>query len=289
MLESVATVSWTDWHWHPSVLAGLLALEGLYLLGVGPLRRRYGWAQSVARSQTITFSLGVLALFVALLSPIHELGDTYLFSAHMLQHLLLIMVVSPLLLLGTPAWLLRPLLSRGAVLWTARFLTHPVVVFALFNGVLIAWHAPQAYDLALRVRGVHIFQHLTFLATGILLWWPILSPVPELNRLPAPLQMLYLFAQSVPMGFLGAAFAFAQGVLYPQYALAPRVWGLSPIVDQQIGGVLMKTAGSLVFLLVLAVVFFAWFNREEAAQGRAAGPITAAGYPQGNGHQSRLG
>ena len=268
MPEASVTFSWTDWHWHPEVLIGLVLLEDVYLLGVGPLRRHYHWAEGVDVRQVATFSLGVLVLFLALQSPLHDLSDEYLFSAHMVQHLLMMMLAAPLLLLGTPGWLLRPLLGLTPVARAARLLTFPLVVFAAFNAVLLGWHLPEAYDLTLRNHSVHILEHLMFLAVGVLAWWPIMSPLPQLPRLVPPVQMLYLFAQSVPMGILGAVITFAPDVLYPWYEAAPRVWDISPIVDQQIGGVIMKTAGSLVFLLALSIVFFTWVSREEAEERR---------------------
>ena len=112
-------------------------MTGAYLLGVGPLRRHFGWAQRVGAGQVTLFLIGVLVIVIALLSPLHDLGDSYLFSAHMVQHLLLTLVAPPLLLMGTPPWLIRPLLTGPRVLRAARFLTLPVVAFVLFNMVFV--------------------------------------------------------------------------------------------------------------------------------------------------------
>ena len=173
------------------------------------------------------FLVGILILFIALLSPIHELGDNYLFSAHMVQHLLLISVVCPLLLLGTPAWLLRPMLRHPRVMGAARTLTRPVVAFVLFNLVFAFWHLPVLYDLALRQQGIHILEHIMFLGAGLIMWWPILSPLPELPRSPYVVQMLYLFLQPTVPSILGAIITFSDGTLYAWYAEAPRIWGIS--------------------------------------------------------------
>ena len=264
MPESVVEFSWTAWHGHPSVIIGLLALTGAYLLGVGPLRHRYGWAERAGAGQVTIFLIGVLVLFVALLSPIHDLGDDYLFSAHMIQHMLLISVACPLLILGTPAWLLRPMLRHPRVMRAARTLTLPVLAFILFNVVFAFWHLPALYDLALRERSIHILEHLMFLGAGVIMWWPILSPLPELPRSPYLIQMLYLFLQPTVPSILGAMITFSDRTLYEWYAEAPRIWGISAHTDQQIGGLIMWIPGGLAFLLTLVVVFLIWANEEES-------------------------
>ena len=268
MPESVVEFSWTAWHGHPSVIIGLLALTGAYLLGVGPLRHRYGWAERAGAGQVTIFLTGVLVLFVALLSPIHELGDNYLFSAHMVQHLLLISVVCPLLLLGTPAWLLRPVLRYPQVMRVARTLTLPVVAFILFNVVFAFWHLPALYDLALRERSIHILEHLMFLGAGVIMWWPVLSPLPELPRSPYIVQMLYLFLQPTVPSILGAIITFSDGTLYEWYAEAPRIWGITAHADQQIGGLIMWIPGGLAFLLTMIVIFLIWASKEESQAQR---------------------
>ena len=201
-------------------------------------------------------------MVVALVSPLHELGDNYLFSAHMVQHLLMTLVAPPLLLLGTPAWLIRPLLSGARVLRVARFLTLPVVAFVLFNTVFALWHVPALYDLALRELGIHILEHLMFLGAGAIMWWPILSPLPELPRPQYLVQMLYLFVQPTVPSVLGALITFSGSVLYDWYAEAPRLWEISAHTDQQIGGVIMWVPGGFAFLLTLVVVFLIWAGQE---------------------------
>ncbi len=264
-MEGAVEFSWLDWHLHPDVLAFELIVLGAYLLGVGPLRRRYGWAEQVDRRRLALFLLGMLTLALAEHSPLHALSD-YLFSAHMFQHLLLMLVMPPLLLAGTPPWLLRPLLRPPAVMAGARFLTHPVVAFASFNLVMVLWHFPEYYTTVLESESVHFLQHVLLVGTALLAWWPILSPLRELPRLSYPLQMLYLFLQSLPMGFLGAVLTFSTYPVYHTYALTPRVWGVSPLVDQQIGGLLMKVGAGFGFLAALAVVFFIWFTKEQSSK-----------------------
>ena len=273
MPQESVELSWIAWHGHPSIIAGLIVLTGAYLLGVGPLRRRYGWAQRIGSGKVAVFLTGVLVIIVALLSPLHELGDEYLFSAHMVQHLLLTLVAPPLLLMGTPPWLLRPLIHSPRILGAARFLTLPVVAFVLFSVVFAVWHVPSLYDLALRERSIHILEHLTFLVAGVIMWWPILSPLPELPRSPYIIQMLYLFLQPTVPSIIGAVITFSHGVLYSWYEAAPRIWNISAHTDQQLGGVIMWVPGGLAFLLALAVVFLVWASQEESeALGQRTGP-----------------
>lgn len=262
-MEASAAFSWAHWHVHPSIALGVLFLAGAYLLSVGPLRQRYGWADRPDVRRGLFFGLGLLVLLFALQSPLHDLGDVYLFSAHMVQHMLLVLAVAPLLLLGTPDWLLRPLLRPRPIMKLAQVLTRPLVALALFNTTLLLWHMPAAYELALQDRGVHILQHLLFLGTAMVMWWPLLNPLPELHRLSPPGQMLYLFLQSMLPAVLGAFIIFSNDVLYPTYAAAPRVYGISPLTDQQMGGLLMKVPGTLVLWGVLTVIFFKWAGQEQ--------------------------
>lgn len=255
---------WTHWHPHLDALIGLAILEGAYLLGVGPLRERHQLADDVDPRQVATFTAGVLVIFVALLSPIHELSDQYLFSAHMLQHVLLTLVAPPLLILGTPDWLIRPLLRANLSFWVARHATHPVVSFAAFNLIFAMWHIPSLYDTSMTNHGMHIAEHLIFITTAVLMWWPLTSRLPELPRLSYPLQMMYLFLLSIAQIIVFAPITFSTEPLYDWYVDAPRVWGMSVVVDQQIGAIIMKIGGGAFFMVLIIMAFFKWFNQEES-------------------------
>ena len=262
MPEPLATFSWWQWHFHPDIVFGVVLLEGLYLLGVGPLRKRFALASSVEPRQVALFSLGVLVLYVALTGPLHELADNFLFSAHMVQHLLIVLVTPPLLLVGIPGWLLRPLIRPSLVLTAGRFLTNPLIAFLIFTAVLAAWHLPLLYDLTMSNHAAHVTEHVMFIASAVIMWWPLMSLLPELPRASYPIQMVYLFFMTLPMGFIGAAITFSHRVLYPWYDNVPRLWGLSAVADQQIGGLIMKIPGALTFMVLLVLVFFAWYNRD---------------------------
>jgi putative membrane protein len=251
------------WNWEPSILIGLAGQAGAYLACVGPLRGRFAGSAPVPPARVQTFLLGVLVMFIALVSPLDILGDRYLLTAHMVQHLLITLVAPPLLLLGTPRWLLRPLLIPRFALPIGRWLTSPLVAFVLFNATFALWHVPAFYDAALRSLPIHILEHVTMFATATLTWWPIFSPLDELPRLSEPAQCVYLFFESLPPTILGALITFSGAVLYPTYRDAPRIWGLSPLDDQQVGGLIMWIPGALVFFGVLTVVFIRWLNRDE--------------------------
>lgn len=251
------------WSFEPSIWIGVAALVGGYLLASGAWRSRFKDAQPVSRAQNISFLGGAFVLLIALVSPLDEIGDAYLFSAHMIQHLMLTLVAAPLLLIGTPGWMLRPFLGYKAIGAPARLLTMPLIAFALFNLDFMIWHVPALYEATLENQGVHILEHLLFIGTALLNWWPILSPLKELPRLPYPAQILYLFLDAVPSTVLGGILVFAPSVLYATYGAAPRIFGISASDDQLFAGLIMAMPGGMTYLIALSIVFFIWIGRED--------------------------
>jgi putative membrane protein len=254
-----------EWSWslHPSVLVGTGLLGALYFYGIGPWRRRRG-LPPVPRWKVASFCASLVVLLGALNGPMHDLSDYYLFSVHMVQHLLLTLLFPPLLLLGIPGWLIEPLLRPPAVRRVARVLTHPVAAAVIFSVTVAVWHVGQYYELMMRNHDVHIVTHLMFMATATLLWWPVMSPVPEiLPRLGYGLGMLYLFLVGIPMQIVAALITLSGRVLYPWYSAAPRTWGLSPLDDQQLGGLLMWVPGNLWMFLAIGVLFFVWARESQ--------------------------
>lgn len=235
------------WDWDPGVLSGLAILTGGYLSCVGPLRSRFRTLQPVSAILITKFVLGILALCIALASPLHRLGDRYLLSAHMVQYLLITLVAPPLLLIGTPCWLLRPLLRLPMALSIGRALTNPIVTLLLFSITFAVWHLPVYYELALHTSMLHIVQYITFSITAVLVWWPIFSPLGELSRLPPSGQSLYFFGESILAAVAGILILSANDVLYPTYAAAPRIWNLSAATDQQLAGVILWFFGTWLF------------------------------------------
>jgi putative membrane protein len=250
------------WSVHPSVLIGTGLLGALYVWGIGPLRRRYELGPPAPAWKVACFMAGLAVLVVSLNGPIHDLSDYYLFWVHMAQHLLLTLVLPPLLIAGTPGWLLSPLVRRPAIRAVARFLTHPVSAALVFTITLAVWHTPGAYDLMMRNHDVHVVTHILFMVAAVIMWWPVMSPVPEVPPLPLGPRMLYLFLVSIPMQLVAAIITLADSVLYGWYAEAPRTWGLSPLDDQKVGGLLMWIPGNLYMFLAIGVVFFFWAKEE---------------------------
>jgi putative membrane protein len=250
---------------HASTVVGIVAAGALYHWAAGRAAPR---APSAGRRAS--FHAALLLLFLALNGPLHDLSDTFLFSAHMVQHLVLTMVVPPLMLAGVTGPMLRPLLRPRAVRAVAGRVTRPAACFAVFNVVLAAWHLPPLYNLALAHHPVHIVQHLTFIAAAVLMWWPLMSPLAELPRLSYPGQMLYCFLMVIPMSIVSIYITMADRVLYPAYAVAPRILGISPMADQHYGGLIMWIPGGLFFYGVMTVVFFKWSARGGADDVSAA-------------------
>ena len=153
----------------------------------------------------------------------------------------------------------------------ARVLTGPLVAFGIYNVVFAGWHVPMFYNWALESHNVHIVQHLMFMTAAVLVWWPVLDPVPELVRMASPLRMLYLFALSVPMSIVSALITLSEDVLYVWYSDAARVFNLSVLDDQQLGGLIMWVPGALVFCAAISIIFYKWATREnrEEEQQRA--------------------
>ena len=267
LIQSTAMpeVSWATWSGDGTLRAGLLLLAGLYLLGIGPLRRRFRLGPAPSRGRVALYLSGVALLFAALEGPLHELSDTYLFSAHMVQHMLVTLFAPPLLLLGTPGWLLRPIVTQRHVLPVARALTRALPAALLFNVVFIVYHWPVYYNAVAASHSLHVATHLLFIALAVITWWPLLSPVAELPPLPYPLRMVYSFAQTISGFLIGTFLTNAQAVLYPSYSLAPRVWGISPLNDQVLGALIMWVLGGLYFLLVFSAIYFVWAHKEGVA------------------------
>ena len=263
---------WQRWDLHPSVVIGLVLLGGLYVYlgGVAAPRRLVA---------SFVGALGVA--FLALDGPLHNLSDNYLFSAHMAQHLVLTLLFPPLLLYGTPAWVVRPLIRPRRLFRVAAVLTRPLPAAVIFSTPITLWHFPGFYEAALRHHPLHIVQHLVFIATAVLMWWPVLSPVPELPRASYLTQLLYLFLLGLPMSLVGALITLSEEVLNPFYTRAPRVWELTPLTDQQLGGLLMWVVGTLVLWAAATVVWFRWAAREESGDVERAVPLEAYGNAEG--------
>jgi putative membrane protein len=256
------------WQAEPTLIGGLLTLALVYGLLVGPLRQRLAPGAPFPTRQAALFYAALVVFYLAEGSPLHDLSEIYLFTAHMTQHLLLSYVVALLLIVGTPVWILRPLLLNRLVRPPAKALTHPVAATIVFSLFFSVWHFPAIYEGALQSDIVHHSEHLVFIGTAILMWWPLLSPLPELPRLSDASQLLYLFALTLGQFLVTAILVLASGPFYPTYAAAPRVFSLSAIADQQLGGVVMKVVSAIVYSILFVLAFFRWYRSEIGLETR---------------------
>jgi cytochrome c oxidase assembly factor CtaG len=205
----------------------------------------------------------------------------------MVQHLLLITLAAPLLLYGTPAWVLEPLTRNRITNTIGYWLTRPIIAYSVANAVFVLWHVPMFYEMALRSQPVHVVEHATMLGTALLAWWPTLGPLPQWPRLALPLHSLYYFAMTLPGTAVGAFITFADPGLYAPYDTAQRIFGIDLATDQQAAGLLMWVALGTIYLLLITFSFFRWVSREEAADREAAAQagstVTTASVPGDHG------
>ncbi len=276
-----AELTWSDWTFQPPIAAGLIAAAILYVVA---------WRRGVFRAdddvrawlprswmRPVLFVLGLATALVALESPIDEAGDSFLFWMHMIQHLMLMMVAPPLVLLGicgaAPLRAERFRLPRAV--WAT--VTRPWAACVIFNVVMVAWHVPAVYQATLTTLPLHIVEHLTFIGAGFILWWPVVEPVRSAAAagVSAMTKIAMLVVAGVPPTVLGFAFIAASAALYPFYVVAPRLWGFTALADQQLAGVIMLGLGNVIYFVAIAVIFVRLFGDPEADEASAG----AHGHP----------
>ena len=276
MIRDFWDIMANTWNWEPSVLIGCEALLVAYV-----------WLQKFKPNiRWLWFLTGDLLLAIALVSPLDRLGDQYLFTAHMLQHLLLVLLVPILLLAGLPPQLLMrgfkrwPILSR-----IERVLGKPMIAWGLGIGLMCVWHIPALYNAALASQPLHVIQHLSFIVTSVIFWWPIIAPVKE-RRMRSLLAILYLFLAGVASSLLGIIITFTPANSYPIYVnpvdslnLLRTIrlnWEWTPELDRQVGGIMMWVLGGLVYTGASLGVLARWYGeaeREETPQPVVNGPM----------------
>ncbi|HEY1278261.1 MAG TPA: cytochrome c oxidase assembly protein, partial [Acidimicrobiales bacterium] len=258
------------WQWRPHpevwVLVASIIGIGIYVARViGPKVVPAG-QRPVTRRQKGWFWLAVVLLWAAADWPIHDIGERYLYSVHMLQHVLLSMVVPPLFLLATPTWLARLVVADGTRVGQAiRWLAKPVVAGLIFNAVVLFLHWPALVDLAVANGPLHYSLHLVLFASALLMWTPVCGPIPEL-RISLPAQMIYLFLMSVLPTIPAAWLTLADGVVYKAYDIHYRLFGISAVTDQQLAGLFMKLGVGVYLWTLIFILFFKWAMRNEEAE-----------------------
>ncbi|HEX4793328.1 MAG TPA: cytochrome c oxidase assembly protein [Humisphaera sp.] len=262
---------WRMWGFEPGTVIGLAVSAVLYALGLWRTWKSSGVGHGIRKWEAACFAGGWITLFVALVSPLHPLGQV-LFSAHMTQHELLMLVAAPLLVLGRPmiAFLraLPPSLagglgrfsnSRGWML-TWGFIGTPLVAWLLHAIVLWSWHAPVLFQATLHNEWVHASQHVSFIATSLLFWWALIHGHRGVKNYG--ISVMYLFTTALHSGLLGALLTFARTVWYPDYD-DTLAWGLTPLEDQQIGGLIMWVPACTVYIGAGLVIFARWLAQSE--------------------------
>lgn len=250
---------------HPEawLLATVLIGGYHYLLAAwGP--RHVPGRPPATRRQRALFIAGAVLLWLGTDWPIHDLGEEYLYSVHMVQHLVFQLLAAPLLLLGTPAWLLRALLRPAWLQRALRAATKPLVALLAVNAYVALNHTTAWVDATVANGAFHFGAHVLLVVLSVLMWWPVLSPLPEIPHASYPGRMAYLFAHSIVPTVPASFLTFATAPLYAAYANAPRLNAvLTPVQDQQVAGLLMKIGGGLLLWGVIAALFFRWSHEEE--------------------------
>ena len=274
---------WSAWTWSPTVLAGLALGAWLYARGLRALWRRAGRARVVRPWRAWCYAAGLAAIFVALVSPVDAVGAA-LFSVHMIQHLLLMMVAAPLIVLGDPLlvtlWALPVRWRRGIGRWWVharslralwQWLTLAPIAWSIHVVSLWLWHAPSFYEQALLSEPVHELEHATFFVTALLFWWLLFAP--RGRRLSIGAKVAFLFAAMLQGTILGAAITFARHPWYWSYFGTTRAWGLTPLEDQQLAGLIMWIPAGLIYLAALIPLLAAALSDRAptAPRGERAG------------------
>jgi putative membrane protein len=271
-------LSLTDWSWDPTVLLGLVAISIGYVIAMrrGLLREDDDvtpWFRRASVRPWLFFA-GIVTAFVALQSPIDIGGDEYLLSLHMVQHLVLMMISPPLVILGIAG--ARPpsphTAPRLRAVWT--FITRPWQATLIFNAVLLTWHVPALYDATLTTEWIHIIEHLTFIGVGLIFWWPVVDPMRVHHAKPVSpfVKMAMLVIAGIPPTVLGFLFALFGNAVYDFYARAPRLWGMSAVLDQQVAGVIMFGLGNIVYFVAISVVFLRLFGNPGGDEAEETEP-----------------
>jgi putative membrane protein len=254
------TIAPWRFQWHPEVWVLVVFLVGAYAYMVrviGPKAVPDG-VSSVTTLNKVSFGAAMLMLWLASDWPMHDIAEEYLYSAHMLQHMMLSYFLPPLALLATPTWLMRVLVGDGKFYNVVKFMTKPVIAGVLFNLVIMVTHIPQVVDASIASGPLHYTLHFAVVMLSLLMWMPVVGPLAELRIGPLG-KCIYLFLQSVVPTVPAAWLTFAEGVVYRSYDIPVRVFGWDVTTDQQLAGAIMKLGGGIFLWAIVVYIFFTRF------------------------------
>jgi len=256
------------WQPHPEVwlLVGLVIGLGFYVTRVIQPKMVALGEEPVTRRQKRFFAAAVLVLWLASDWPVHDLSEEYLYSIHMVQHMVLTLVMPPLFLFATPGWLVRLILGAGRVGQVLQKMGRPLFAALLYNGLLVLTHAAPLVNASVKIGPLHYVLHVSLVLAALLMWNPVCGPLPEM-RLSLPGQMAYLFGMSIIPTIPAAFLTVAENPIYRAYERGPyRLWDVSIISDQQAAGLIMKLGGGFYLWGLIIVLFAQWATRHQASE-----------------------
>ena len=261
MIAEAANLDLQPWRFqfHPEVWLLVAFVIGSYTYAIRVIGRRvHPTGEVVSRKQLRAFVVAVLLLWLASDWPMHDIAEEYLYSVHMVQHMVLSYFVPPLVWLATPAWLFDVVVGGGRARPVVRFLSRPPIAGVLFNLVIMVTHIPALVNRSVSNAPLHYFLHVLVVSSALLMWIPVLGPNKSW-QIGYGGKMIYLFLMSVVPTVPAAWLTFAEGVVYKHYDIPIRVWGLSATVDQQVAGAVMKLGGGVFLWTVITYMFFKRF------------------------------
>lgn len=255
-------------HLHGEVLGIIAAVVVAYELALRHLATTLASRGEpvVTRGQRVAFYAGVGSLLTVSAWPVHDIAEGSLFTFHMVEHMVFGFVAPPLLLLGIPWWLMRAIVKP--ILPVLEVLVRPIVALALFNAALALIHVPSVVELMVTSEPAHFGFHVLVFATGILMWWRVVDPIPDIPSLPPFLKMGYVFLQSLVPTIPASFLTLGEDALYPIYETLPRLWGISAHTDQVVAGLILKIGGGLLLWAVMAAIWFRWWAEEQRMEAR---------------------
>ncbi len=253
------------WHTEPLLIISLLFSGWLYTVLTGPLRNNLFPDQSLPLAKKIVFLAGLVVIYITVGSPLDQVGEEYLFAAHMIQHTLLIYVAPLFFYFGTPGWLLDRLLKIKIANLLVGFFVKPLVSGVLFTLCFSIWHIPELYEAALHNKALHVLEHWTMFGCAILMWWSFVSPSKIIPASSYPIRMLFIFLLMVGQLPVFGYLTFSGNVLYETYEYAVRLnfFNVTPLEDQVIGGVIMKISNMILSLTIFGISFYLWQKKDN--------------------------